>query len=329
MSLTDFLFNGSAPQSVTKYGAVVQNMPQWYSDFQQGIASKGNAIAAQPYEPYGAPRIAGFNTDQNAAFDATRSGVGTESTAIRTNMDNAATAGANADSLGDASPWLNKAGQTSHSQVQDYIDPYQDQVVDRIGVLGARNLQEKLMPAINQDFIRAGQYGSTGMMAETGRALRDTSDGILAEQNKALSQGYGMALDTAQADMNRFGQVGQTAGNLSNADSEMQLNGSKVAGALGTVAQDARYADINAVGAVGNSLNAQTQSNLDMAYGDFTDQRDYQQNQLGWVNNLIKGYQMPTSESWTNTGPLPGATFDPSPLASAGSSALQTYNLLK
>jgi hypothetical protein len=185
------------------------------------------------------------------------------------------------------------------------------------------------MPAINSDFIRAGQYGSTNMMAETGRALRDTSDGILAEQNKALSTGYGMALDTAQADMNRFGQVGQTAGNLSNADSEMQLNGSKVAGALGTVAQDARYADINALGSVGNSMQNQSQSNLDMAYKDFTDQRDYQANQLGWVNNLIKGYQMPESKSTSYTGPLDGAQFDPSPMASALSGGLQTYNLLK
>ena len=329
MSLTDFLFNGSAPKSVTTYGKTVQNMPQWYSDFQQGIAAKGNAIAAQPYEAYKAPRLAGFNADQNNAFNATRMGVGTESSAIRTNMDNASAAGASADSLGDASPWLNKAGQTSYSQVQNYMDPYQDAVVDRIGTLGARNLQEKLMPAINQDFIRAGQYGSTGMMAETGRALRDTSDGILAEQNKALSQGYGMALDTAQADMNRFGQVGQTAGNLSNADSQMQLDSSRVGGALGQIAQDARYTDINAVGAVGNSLQNQTQSNLDMAYKDFTDQRDYQANQLSWVNNLIKGYQMPTSSYTMDAKPLPGAEFQPGAIQSALGAGLSTYNLLK
>lgn len=329
MALADFLFNGSAPKSVTTYGTNVQNMPQWFTDFQQGIASKGNAIAAQPYEPYGAPRIAGFNADQNNAFDKTRTGFGSESTGIKTNMDNAALAGQNADALGDASPWLNKAGQTSYSQVQNYMNPYQDQVVDRIGTLGARNLQEKLMPAINSDFIRAGQYGSTNMMAETGRALRDTSDGILAEQNKALSTGYGMALDTAQADMNRYGQVGQTAGNLSNADSEMQLNGSKVAGTLGTLAQDARYADINALGAAGNSINQQSQSNLDMAYKDFTDQRDYQANQLGWVNNLIKGYQVPTSSYTSGTGPLPGAEFQPGALSSAIGAGLTAYNNLK
>jgi len=329
VAVSDFLFNGQAPPSVTKYGTSVQNLPQWYSDFQQGIAVKGNAIASQPYEAYGAPRIAGFNTDQNAAFDQTRTGAGTEAGAIRTNMHNASAAGANADSYGDADPWLQRAGQNSYDTVDDYMNPYNDAVTDRISTLGARNLQEKLMPAINQDFIRAGQYGSTGMIREVGNALRDTSDGILAEQNKALQAGYGMALDTAGADMGRFGQIGQTAGNLSNADSEMQLNASKVGGALGTVAQDARYNDINALGAVGNSQQGMAQSNLDLAYRDFAEQRDYQQNQLNEVNNLVKGFQMPTSVSSQDTYPMPGVGFSPSPTASALGAGLNTYNLLK
>jgi len=329
VAVSDFLFNGQAPPSVTKYDTSVQNLPQWYSDFQQGIAVKGNAIASQPYEPYGAPRIAGFNTDQKSAFDRTRAGIGAEAGAIRTNMDNAALAGRSADSYGDASPWLQRAGQNSYDNVNSYMNPYNDAVTDRISTLGARNLQEKLMPAINQDFIRAGQYGSTGMIREVGNALRDTSDGILAEQNKALQAGYGMALDTAGNDMNRFGQIGQTAGNLSNADSEMQLNASKVAGGLGSVAQDARYDDINALGGIGNSQQAMSQSNLDLAYKDFVDQRDYQKNQLNELNNLVKGFEMPTSVSSQATYPQPGVGFSPSPTASALSAGLQTYNALR
>lgn len=328
-SVSDFLFNGQAPKSVTTYGTNVQNVPQWFSDFQQGIAAKGNAIAAQPYEAYGGPRIAGFTGDQTAAFNKIKQGQGLESGAIRNNMQNASIAGASADATGDAYPWLNRSGQNSYDLVNNYMNPYNDAVTDRIAVLGARNLNEQLMPAINSDFIRAGQYGSTPMMAETGRALRDVSEGVLAEQNKALQAGYGMALDSAGADMDRFGQIGQTVGNLSNADSEMQLNAQKVAGALGSVAQDARYKDIDALGAVGNSQQALNQSNLDLAYKDFVDQRDYQKNQLEWVNNLIKGYQMPISTTTSDTGPLPGASFTPSGFSSALGAGLATYGALK
>lgn len=326
-SVSDFLFNGQAPKSVTTYGTSVQNLPQWFSDFQQGIAAKGNAIAAQPYEAYGAPRIAGFTNDQTNSFNQIRQGQGQEAGAIKNSMQNASLVGATADASGDAAPWLGRAGQNSYDVVNNYMNPYTDAVVDRIGDLGARNLNEKLMPAINSDFIRAGQYGSTGMMAETGRALRDVSEGVLAEQNKALQAGYGMALDSAAGDMDRFGQIGQTVGNLSNADSEMQLNSSKVSGALGTVAQDARYKDIEALGNVGDAQQGMNQSNLDLAYQDFVDQRDYQKNQLGWVNNLIKGYQVPTSTYMSKDNY--DIQYDPSPLQSALGAGLTTYNLLK
>lgn len=329
MAITDFLFNGTAPKSVTKYGTAVTNLPQWFNDFQQGIASKGNAIAAQPYEAYGAPRIAGFTQDQTNSFNLTRNGMGAESNAIYGEMQNANSVGQNADAMGDAKPWLDKSGQYSYDTVNNYMNPYNEAVTNRIAQLGARNLQENLMPAINSDFIRAGQYGSTGQMNEVGKALRDTQESVLAKQADVLQQGYNSAMGYAQNDLDRFGQLGQTTGNLSNADSNLQLDATKVAGGLGSVAQDARYADINAMGAVGNSIQDMNQSNLDMAYNDFTAQRDYQANQLGWLNNLVKGFQMPESKTESWTAPLPGAQFQPSPIQSALGAGLATYNLLK
>lgn len=329
MSISDFLFNGQAPKSVTTYGTNVQNLPQWYNDFQQGIAAKGNAIAAQPYEPYGGPRIAGFNQDQANAFDLTRDGMGAESNSIYNSMNSATQAGDNADALGDADPYMAKSNQSAADTVGQYMNPYNDAVTNRIAELGARNLQENLMPAINSDFIRAGQYGSTNMMGEVGKSLRDTQESVLAQQADVLQQGYGQAMTNAQTDLARYGQLGQTAGQLSNADSQMQLDSSKVSGALGSMAQDARYTDINALGSVGNSAQDMTQSNLDMAYKDFTEQRDYQKDQLGWVNNLIKGYEQPTSSYTSNSAPLAGAEYQPSGVQSAIGAGLATYGALK
>jgi hypothetical protein len=329
MSISDFLFNGQAPKSVTTYGSNVQNLPQWYNDFQQGIASKGNAIAAQPYEPYGAPRIAGFTQDQSNSFNLTRNGMGAESNSMFNSMNNATQAGNNADSLGDANPYMEKSNQNAYDTVGNYMNPYNEAVTNHIATLGARNLQENLMPAINSDFIRAGQYGSTNMMGEIGHALRDTNDDILAKQADVLQQGYGQSMNNAQADLSRYGQLGQTAGQLSNADSQMQLDSSKVSGALGQIAQGARYNDINALGAVGNSIQQQNQSNLDLAKSDFDAQKNYQADQLSWVNNLIKGYQMPTSSYTSNSAPLAGAQYQPSGASSALGAGLAAYGALK
>lgn len=326
MSITDFLFNGTAPKSVTTYGTSTSNVPQWISDFQQGIASKANAIAAQPYQAYNGPRIAGFNTDQTNAFQGIRDAQGSQEANFNSAISGARDAGAGANASGAAQPWLDKAGNPVYNTVNDYMNPYISNVVDRIGDMGARNLNEKFMPAINSDFIRAGQYGSTGQMAEIGKALRDTQGEVIAEQNKALSQGYQSALDTASSDANRFGQIGQTAGNMSDADTVARMNAAGKEGALATMAQDATYKDTNALGLAGAAEQQQTQSNLDLAHQDFVDQRDYQQNQLGWLNNISKGFEAPTSTTTSSTAP--GTNFSASPISSALGTALSSYQLL-
>lgn len=328
-SISDFLFNGQAPKATTTYGQKTDNFPQWYSDFQQGIASKGNAIAAQPYEAYNAPRIAGFTQDQNNAFNLTRNGMGAESNSMFGSMNDAKTVGQQADALGDADPYLSKSNQAAYDTVGNYMNPYNEAVTDNIARLGARNLQENLMPAINADFIRAGQYGSTGQMNEFGKAMRDTSADILGKQAEVLQQGYGQSMTAAQNDLSRYGQLGQTAGQLSNADSDMQLSSAKVSGALGQLAQDARYNDINALNNVGSQQQNMNQSNLDLAKSDFDAQKNYQADQLSWLNNLIKGYQMPTSQTSMQQNLPADASYSASPIQSAIGAGLSTYNLLK
>ena len=73
---TDFLFEGKPPQSVTTYGTTVEGTPKWMSDYTQGLIARANAAAAEPYIPYGGPRIAGFSPEQEAAFGMVEENVG-------------------------------------------------------------------------------------------------------------------------------------------------------------------------------------------------------------------------------------------------------------
>ena len=75
-NVTDFLFEGQPPQSVTTYGQTVENVPKWMSDYTQGLIARANAAAAEPYIPYGGPRIAGFSPEQEAAFGMVEENVG-------------------------------------------------------------------------------------------------------------------------------------------------------------------------------------------------------------------------------------------------------------
>ena len=72
----DFLFEGKPPQSVTTYGQTVENIPKWMSDYTQGLIARANAAAAEPYIPYGGPRIAGFTPEQQAAWGLTEANIG-------------------------------------------------------------------------------------------------------------------------------------------------------------------------------------------------------------------------------------------------------------
>jgi hypothetical protein len=130
------------------------------------------------------------------------------------------------------------------------MNPYQEQVVNRIGQLGTRALQEQVLPGIESEMIRAGQFGGTRQAEITGRAIRDAIEGISAQQSAALQQGYGQAQQTAQADLARQAQLASTAGGLGGAQQQALLGaGSRMAdigqtyGAL-TQAQQQMLADL-------------------------------------------------------------------------------------
>jgi hypothetical protein len=124
--------------------------------------------------------------------------------------------------LAAAQPFLGAAARTFPQAAQEYMSPYLKNVVEQMGDIGVRQLQEKYLPAIGQEFIGAGQFsvgpGSTRMGEFGARALRDTQEAILAEQAKALQAGYGQAADIFGQDVGRLGQLAGTVGTLSTQD---------------------------------------------------------------------------------------------------------------
>jgi hypothetical protein len=136
--------------------------------------------------------------------------------------------------LAAAQPYLQQAGQTFPGAVSQYMNPYTESVVNRIGDLGVRQLQEKLLPAVGEEFIRAGQFGGSRMGEFGARALRDVQESVLAEQSKALQAGYGQAADIFGADVGRQAQLAATAGQLGGAQQRALLEAGQTTGQLST-----------------------------------------------------------------------------------------------
>lgn len=304
MGVLDFLFEGRPPASVTTYGQSIQNVPSWLSDYTQGLIARANTVAAEPYQAYQGPRVADFSPLQTQAQNMAQTNVGSWSP-----YTDAAKSGyqgvlGGPGGLSQAAPYL-QAGTSSYTdQVEKYMNPYVQNVIDRSTDLASRKLQEQLMPAINSNFIKSGAYGSAGQQRAVGQALRDVTGEIQSQSRAALSDAYNTGAQLQGTEAMRQLQAGQMAGNLYGQDMSTRLQASQGLGGLGQMIQSLRGTDAAALAAAGADQQNQTQRNLDVAYGDFQAQRDFPLQRVNWMSSIINGLpNMGGTTQTQSTGP--------------------------
>lgn len=332
MALTDFLTNGQVPFGsgvISKTGQTI--LPDWYTNYAMQVLANQQAASAVPYTAYQGPRVAEFSPTQQQAFGMTGQAAGAYQPGLGAATQVTQQALAAPGPLATAQPYLTQAAQTAPGVVNQYMNPYQEQVVNRIADLGVRNLQERIMPEIEGRYIAAGQLGfggrqpgtgaPSGMLTDTARAVRDTSADILAAQSDALQKGYTGALDAAQTDLSRMGTLGQTAGTLGYQQTGQQLAGAEQLAGLGAKAQELGLTGANALGQVGATQQGQAQKNLDLAYADFLRQQGYPQEQINNMLNTLGGIKgaVPTATTEEGIQPLGyQATAQPGTAATIG-----------
>ena len=272
MAISSFLTEGAAiPQGSAVTDMTKQTiLPDFYTNYAQDILSGQQALANRPYTTAPMPRVAGFTPAQLEAFQKT----GTAADAYQPLLGQATTAAQGAaaapGALETAQPYLGAAGQTSVSNIGQYMNPYTDAVVNRIGELGTRNLTENIMPQIEGRYIQAGQLGyggrggastPSGMMTDTARAVRDTSADILGQQTAALQSGYTQAAGLAGTDLARQGQLATTAGNLAQGQQQALANIGQQQANIGTQLGNLTAGQQQALlSAAGQQANIGTQS---------------------------------------------------------------------
>jgi hypothetical protein len=275
-------------------------LPEWYTNYGMELMASQKALAERAYATAPMPRVAGFTDPQKEAFKQT----GTAATAYQPLLGQATTvaqqAAAAPGALDVAQPYLGAAGQTSVSNIGQYMNPYNEAVTNRIAELGTRNLNENIMPGIEGRYIQAGQLGfggrqgagtPSGMLTDTARAIRDTSADILGQQTKALQSGYSEAAGLAGTDLSRMGTLATTAGNLANTQQGQQLAASGALSGLGAQAQELGLTGAGALNAIGTQQQQYGQKNLDVAVEDWTRQRNNPQEQINNMLNTFKGVQ--------------------------------------
>jgi hypothetical protein len=324
MGVLDFLFEGSPPPSTTTYGSTVENMPKWLSDYTQALIARANMVAGEGYQAYQGPRVAGFTDDQTNAFDVIRNNIGNWNDEF--DASKSATGGA----LTQAMPYFNKASSyfdqasaMTPDKINEYMDPYVGNVIDRAKLEANRQWDEKIMPGIEGRFITSGQSGSSGHQDLLQKAGRDVTEGINSQSLAALSDAYKTAGSQYQADASRLAGLGQTTGALGSSVAGLGLQqGSQMSG-LAQLQQQMAGRDASSLSMVGDARQQQIQRNLDLAYQDFQQQRDYPRQNVDWMSSVIRGIPYDRTTNTTQTGPA--NAYQPSPL----SQLISLYGLYK
>lgn len=289
------VFSGT-PQTATSYTTSSTETPKWMQDAIYTQVQLASNLAAQPYQAYTGNLVAPQTAQQKQAYETVSQNVGKWEQPYQQ-----ATTGTQA---------LTTA--TAPQNVQAYLNPYTQNVTDRIAQLGARNLTENLLPGVSDAFIKAGSFGGTRMGEFGARALRDTQESILGQQGQALQQGYTQALGASQADLARQQSALQQLATMTQQGQQM------------------RTADTAALEAAGLAQQQQAQKEADVAYQQYQNAQLYPRQMADWLSTQVRGMAPITPTTTTQAGSTTGQTYSASPLsqlASAGATGMGIYKL--
>jgi hypothetical protein len=188
-------------------------------------------------------------------------------------------------------------GAAGAPDINQFMNPYMTGVVDEIGRLGQKNFTDILAPNAVAGAAGSGQFGSRRGMEVYGDVARDSARTTTGQQATALSTGFDNAIKAALQKQQNETQAGNLLGTLSGQDYTQNVGGLDVLSRLGAQEQATSQAALNY---------------------PITAQQNYA--------NILRGFTVPTTQSQTFTGPIPGA-YSNSPLSQIAGLGLSTAGI--
>jgi hypothetical protein len=247
MALPDYLEDTAkdfAKQSVATYSAPIET-----STFTGGLDAQGNRAAGAGITGVN-PFVAGMDPLQSQAIGLATQGVGSYSPFLQSAQGNVAAAQQNyADQAGF---YGNQTGLTGPNAYQNFMSPYQQQVIDS-SLAGFDSSRVADRQAIQDQAVASGNFGGGREGAMLGQYDADSNYGRSALQAQLQSQGFNQANTNAQQafqnqgqmGLNQFGLANQQFG-LSNFDRTGMGQDISALGNLGSLSQGINQANLTA-----------------------------------------------------------------------------------
>ena len=252
-------------------------IPEYARPYVERMLGKAEASTNAPYQTYGGQRTAGFTDLQNQAFQGAA------------NLGPAGQIGAGTQFAGAAGLQGLGAGQqhaqqaTSPGSMQAYMSPYTNLALNP-------QLQEASRRSAIEGQAQQAQAAQRGAFGGSRSALMETER--QRNLNQLQSDIYGKGMQTAFEQARQAQQFGADLG-LRGAGMGLQAAGQL--GQLGQTQFNQQEAALRAQSGLGQQQQQQSQRSLDQAYQDFLGQRGYQQQQLAFMSDILRG--VPLSQS--------------------------------
>ena len=254
--LASFLFQGAAP-TVAKTESTAA--PLWLTQALMGTANAATQLAGQPYQPSPIPFVAQPSQQTQSAWNL---------------------ASAN---QGNYQPYLQQAGALTQaagapitqSDISNFLNPDQQYITGAL----TRNLNENILPGVQDKFVGAGQSRSPQEAQVTSNAVRDTNTSI----GQSLAGAYQGALSSLLQQRGQQGQLGAQAGQL------------------GALTQQLGAGDVSQLAAAGQGQDTLAQANLNAAQNQFQQQQQWPYQQVGFLSNVLRGMPLAATGSTTST----------------------------
>ena len=297
---------GSQPSQPSSQTVTQTNLPEYARPYFENLLQRTQAESYRDYTPYQGQRIAGFTPGQEAVQQEVAGMQTPGQFAPATMMTGMAGLG----SLGAGQQYAQMA--TDPSQMQAYMSPYMQSVVDTQKQAAIRDAQKQQLGA-SLGAARQGTYGGARQLLAQTERERNLGSQLASIQAAGSQKAFEAAQQAQQFGANLglqgLAQAGQMGAQL---------------GQLGTAEQGANLQRLQAQAASAGEQRALEQQRMDTAYADFLRQRDYPMEQLGFYSSILRG--LPVQMGSTQTAyAQPPSTLQQ--LGGLGLSALGLYNL--
>jgi hypothetical protein len=268
------------------------SLPSWMLPYAKGTLGFAKDVANQPYQPYKGNLVAGLDPMQKQAYQFTQDQLG-----VTGNQINQFAQGMRP--LTQFHAQNVQAGQLRNTNLDPYMNPYTNQVVNTSLAALDRERQQQQMQNAGQAQA-AGAFGGSrqGLVeAQTNEAAQRQAGQLSAN---LYSQGFTQAQQAAQQDIATRMQAALANQQAGIQSAGVRMDAGRIGGLLAQQAGQANIQSAAALEAAGQAQQQQRQAELGANYGQFLEKRGYPEQQL---NIMLRALGMPAGQTTVSTGP--------------------------